>query len=141
MLFDLLILKFSIYSIWECWWECSNISIVPKISSKQKPNKHWFLHWIKSHDFTSQEIVWMICRCKINPYNLYDFLYDFSIIEKSTIIFDFLKENTNKFEIITNILFSENHWTIFWRIAIDKISISSLQHDYIFLSTNTWLRY
>ena len=28
---------------------------------------------------------------------------------KSTIMFDFLKENTNKFEVITNILFFENH--------------------------------
>ena len=31
-------------------------SIIPKISFKQKPNKHRFLHWIKSHDFTRQEI-------------------------------------------------------------------------------------
>ena len=30
-------------------------------------------------------------------------------MEKSTIMFDFLKENTNKFELITNILFSKNH--------------------------------
>ena len=31
-------------------------SIIPKISFIQKPNKHRFLHWIKSHDFTRQEI-------------------------------------------------------------------------------------
>ena len=30
-------------------------------------------------------------------------------MEKSTIMFDFLKENTNKFELITNILFSKKH--------------------------------
>ena len=51
-------------------------------------------------------------------------------MRKSTTIFDFLK-NTNKLKTITNILFSENHWTTFWEIAIDKISISSLQHDRI----------
>ena len=55
----------------------------------------------------------MLCTCKINPYNLYDFLYDFQIMEKSTIMFDYLKENTNKFEVITNILFYENHQTTF----------------------------
>ena len=47
-------------------------------------------------------------------------------MEKSTIMFDYLKENTNKFEVITNILFYENHQTTFWRITIDEISISSL---------------
>ena len=34
-------------------------------------------------------------------------------MEKSTIMFDFLKENTNKFEVKTDILFSENHRTTF----------------------------
>ena len=53
-------------------------------------------------------------------------------MRKSTTIFDFLK-NTNKLKDITNILFSENHWTTFWEIVIDKISISSLKYDHIFV--------
>ena len=51
----------------------------------------------------------MLGRCRLNPYNLYDFLYDFQIMKKSTLMFDILKENTNKFEVITDILFFENH--------------------------------
>ena len=51
----------------------------------------------------------MLGRCRLNPYNLYDFLYDFQIMKKSTLMFDILKENTNKFELITNILFSKKH--------------------------------
>ena len=34
-------------------------------------------------------------------------------MKKSTIMFDILKENTNKFEVITDILFSKNHRTTF----------------------------
>ena len=51
-------------------------------------------------------------------------------MEKSTTMFDFfLKEKTNKLEVITDILFSKNNRATFWRIAIDEIRISSLQHD------------
>ena len=36
--------------------------IINPLFQKLVPNKHWFLPWIKSHDFTSQEIIWMLCN-------------------------------------------------------------------------------
>ena len=79
--------------------------------------------------FTSQEIIecYIDVKCILIIYITFIWFID---NEKVNYNIYFLK-NTNKLKAITNILFSENHWTIFWEIVIDKISISSLQHDHI----------